>query len=1008
MTLDMKKSLIFIICLNLILILSFSIISAFSFPDFWNKITGRDVSCKYSGESCTELDSTIKNEETLIVGNYQVHTVISGINAVQLIISYSGNVESTDQMEKGEKVILGNGNYLIVTDIIYEDSPGGIKQATFSIGDCCSGLSCQSGICKSFSCKSNSGECSSTDDCCSGLSCIDGACCILETCASLNYNCGTWDNGCLGTLMCGTCGTGETCSNGICSTCKSSGQSCNGDDDCCSGLNCENNFCVSSILPTPICTDSDDGMNIYLKGHTIESNQQASPSSSNVDIWDICVKNSNDSINSIKEEFKNNLYEYGCRDGHLYSRMYTCPEDCNDGACKPGTCKSFGQSCMEDAQCCSGFICSNNTCSEIIPMNKKSMSKYSDKEAFLISDKNWKDVLPLIPVTTWTEGDEIKKYPTLIYHEEITEGDSFLINKENLGIYPHLGGKIDTVILTLEEKELHKGETLDFLIQSYNPTETVQAFGIRIPINLFINFYFSSNEVTIWCGDSSCTISNQGELFELSPGKTKEFRVKITFANRKVFFDADSIIYFMQQYSPSKVTIISETPQELDNLLIAEPELGAGLNEPQIQRINPEDYLNYWETFNNIVYVQDDYELALLASTYASLINAPLIIKGTNLDTDITFAGKNIICVGDVTPSGNTCKGQYNLEELRKKYVYKTNANKVILVNPKDLDISVNENLTEYSKKFCPSKSSNCFYNLYTKTSLVAPILASAKHELILSTHETNYQNIDGFIESRLSNMNYLTIIASPDAVPYRERMSDIEGYENYRALDQTEYADINNDMRPDISTGRIMGISSSDVSSYIARDLFYDLLQKTNNMKFLASSFSYMIEQTTQRTTKFSEAGYNANSITSEAISYSFQPSEWENNDLISYQDHGNFAWAGILSSDIPLLSNSIVFNDACSTCSTYDSLSFCNRAIRNGALAYLGAVSIAWIDNDIYRNTMSGIYYNKLTIGEAFKNAYTPDKSTPDKFRYMTILLGDPTLNLNPEHFLSQPLLY
>jgi hypothetical protein len=42
--------------------------------------------------------------------------------------------------------------------------------------------------------------------------------CSPYTCASLGYNCGTWSDNCGGTLNCGTCGLGYTCSSGICRT----------------------------------------------------------------------------------------------------------------------------------------------------------------------------------------------------------------------------------------------------------------------------------------------------------------------------------------------------------------------------------------------------------------------------------------------------------------------------------------------------------------------------------------------------------------------------------------------------------------------------------------------------------------------------------------------------------------------------------------------------------------------------------------------------------------------
>ena len=73
-----------------------------------------------------------------------------------------------------------------------------------------------------------------------------------------------------------------------------------------------------------------------------------------------------------------------------------------------------------------------------------------------------------------------------------------------------------------------------------------------------------------------------------------------------------------------------------------------------------------------------------------------------------------------------------------------TKTNKLILINPSDLDIG---EIMGYK----PDKSSARIKNLYTHTSLAAPILASSKHELILPINSTNYTYIDNFIASKLN-----------------------------------------------------------------------------------------------------------------------------------------------------------------------------------------------------------------------------------------------------------------
>jgi len=305
-----------------------------------------------------------------------------------------------------------------------------------------------------------------------------------------------------------------------------------------------------------------------------------------------------------------------------------------------------------------GWIFLNSSsCAEeiIVPLigtNKKNINKYSEKEVFLVSDKNWKEVLQLIPVTTFTQQDgddsicqrgygtpeNVCVYPTLIYHDEIEEKNAF---------------------------------------------------------------------------------------------------------------DIDSSIYFMQQFNTEKVKVIGEIPEELNNLLIAEKEFGAGISQENIKRIDVENYLSYWESYEDIVYVQEDYELSLLASTYASLLNAPLIIAGTELDRDENFEERNIICVGNVL---RQCNENYNLETLQEKYIEMTEfydgnkTDKIILTNPNDLEIFVSE-------EFQPEKSTNPIYEIYGKTSLASPILASAKHEVIITTRESDYEKVDEKIEREVGRL---------------------------------------------------------------------------------------------------------------------------------------------------------------------------------------------------------------------------------------------------------------
>lgn len=499
-------------------------------------------------------------------------------------------------------------------------------------------------------------------------------------------------------------------------------------------------------------------------------------------------------------------------------------------------------------------------------------------------------------------------------------------------------------------------------------------------------------------------------------------------------FDADSIIYFMQQYSSDKVTIIGETPQELDDLLVMQQQLGAGLAEEEIRRIPPNTYLSYWESFNTIVYVEDDYQLALLASTYASLINVPLVIENSEIDNFQIFENKNVVCIGDVLPIGKNCSVNYNLEQLQQKYVDETNTNKIILVNSDDLEIS-SEN------EYVPDKS-QAIYNLYTKDSLASPLLASAKHELLLSVESTDYHEVDNILTSKLNKYfniptdsteklpYYLTIIASPDAIPMSRSATDEDGCYcgewscvSDIEVDGRVYGSLNNYELINFPVGRIMGVSISDVSGYIARDLFFDELPKNKDallvvredwqneigdicweldatdchyneqvLEEYAREYFWTDEVRNQFDQEFFYSGHDEVGFKQNEIY-----ERYDDVYLNLFVDHGYpSGFEGMMSSSYMMdnkiyLNPSIVLDLACLTCkySGQGDL-FCAQGIRRGALVQQGAVEVSYWHQE-FDNILIGTILDGKTIGEAYLEARNEDYEI-DHYNFCTGIRGDP----------------
>ncbi len=246
-----------------------------------------------------------------------------------------------------------------------------------------------------------------------------------------------------------------------------------------------------------------------------------------------------------------------------------------------------------------------------------------------------------------------------------------------------------------------------------------------------------------------------------SVGKHPLLVYHVEYQGLSSYFDADSVIHFMQQYNPSRVTIVGSTPTELDNLLIADKPLGAGLTSDQIQRISIDDSFSYWNDINEIMVLDyNNYEEGLMASVYASLFNMPILfLSSLNLDRYKNLIdGKDIKIVGSldfttldyINLNARTVE-TFSLNQIQQIYINKTNTKKFILTNPSDFNMYVTEN-------FAPDKSSYLVRQLYGKTSLIAPIFGAGFHALILPVHNTTYEEVDSEFTS-----NYMGLMGLSD-----------------------------------------------------------------------------------------------------------------------------------------------------------------------------------------------------------------------------------------------------
>jgi hypothetical protein len=145
----------------------------------------------------------------------------------------------------------------------------------------------------------------------------------------------------------------------------------------------------------------------------------------------------------------------------------------------------------------------------------------------------------------------------------------------------------------------------------------------------------------------------------------------------------------------------------------------------KIVKLNISEYPKMWDNqdYDTVILSEENYKTALMATLFASYLHAPLVFSINELNDYKKV--KKVYCVGNV--AYENCNKKYTLEQLQKYYKEITETDKILLVNPNDIEDKSCE-IFKYNRKF------GMLTKAYCKDSLVAPILASIKNELIIFT----------------------------------------------------------------------------------------------------------------------------------------------------------------------------------------------------------------------------------------------------------------------------------
>ena len=367
--------------------------------------------------------------------------------------------------------------------------------------------------------------------------------------------------------------------------------------------------------------------------------------------------------------------------------------------------------------------------------NVKNISAYVDREIFVVSDLDWRLVCQLVPIAVWkdmhpTESVAVGStysFPALIYHEEEDgrfDADSVIRFIEQYAEYGRNRFGLRVTILGDPPDELVR------LIESTVFMETRETGRVRVwrPTAVTTTSTIVSLRSTVI--DGGISFSSTGGL---GGALMERWGVGATVSGE----GATGVVPMDDIYTDEEERSLRE---------------------------------EYWSTLNVYVLSEDEYSTALMASVYASLLDAPLILQGY-YDVDELYH-KSVYLVGDFTDDevealrsgGVNILSRLTLNQLRRNYVAATGTNKLILVNPLDL-------WTNHRRDYVTDEGGTVSY-LFGKHSLAAPFLAADKKEVIISIPSSSYPEIDAYVKESFetlmpgSGLKYLTIMATPEAIP--------------------------------------------------------------------------------------------------------------------------------------------------------------------------------------------------------------------------------------------------
>jgi hypothetical protein len=331
-----------------------------------------------------------------------------------------------------------------------------------------------------------------------------------------------------------------------------------------------------------------------------------------------------------------------------------------------------------------------------------------------------------------------------------------------------------------------------------------------------------SMSLSMWEGDENCNREYGKCIYPFFVAHQEETQVES-------FYDLDPISLFLSQYYEEELWGIFFTSERRGEDARILSELGL-IEETLIH----EEYTQFWTEFTTVVVVEDDYESGIIATIYASTINAPLFFENEDYlsfveDKEVIWIGNNERTnLGDITLTDSL-----TLDELDSQL--NSASDKILVTNPNDMDETFCETL--HSPLYLDvNNQAKQLEKAYCGVSILTPLLAFTKDEKVefidlemapsagdytegvfedqynsqlKSSYNTAYSKLRSTISG---DYNYLTLLASPKAIPLKSKPLFVANILDNKIAENKKID----------SNGRIFGVTLSDTSSYINRVIFF------------------------------------------------------------------------------------------------------------------------------------------------------------------------------------------